>query len=170
MPTVTIHTDGACSGNPGPGGWAAILRGGTGDRELSGGEPLTTNNRMELLAAIEGLRAVTAPGTIDLFTDSVYVRDGITKWLARWKRNGWRTTTRQPVKNADLWHQLDEVASRHRVTWHWVKGHAGQPNNERCDQLARDQIARVRQLPIAEPSPARVPIPTAAPVQAELPL
>jgi len=150
MQTVTIHTDGGCSGNPGPGGWAAILRSENQVRELSGGEPVTTNNRMELQAAIEGLHALTEPHAVELFTDSVYLKDGITKLLARWKRNGWITTARQPVKNADLWRQLDEVTGTHRIEWRWLKGHAGHADNERCDELARGQIARLRQQPRRE--------------------
>ena len=144
MPTVTIHTDGACSGNPGPGGWAAILRCAGQSRELSGGVPATTNNRMEIQAALAGLTALREPCTVELFTDSVYLKDGITAWLAKWKRNGWRTSTRQPVKNADLWHQLDGATAPHRIEWKWLKGHAGHPDNERCDELAREQIAALR--------------------------
>jgi ribonuclease HI len=158
MQTVIIHTDGGCSGNPGPGGWGVIIRAGTRVRELSGGEPGTTNNRMELRAAIEGLRALGQPHAVEVFTDSVYLKDGITKWLARWKRNGWRTTTRQPVKNADLWRELDEVTGPHCIQWRWLKGHAGHPDNERCDQLAREQIAVLRPRPEAGQAqpPARV--------------
>ena len=131
-----MFTDGACRGNPGPGGWAALLRTGDKERELSGGEPLTTNNRMELLAAIRGLEALKRPCRVRLYTDSIYVRDGITKWLPRWKANGWQTAARQPVKNVDLWQRLDEAVRRHHVEWHWVKGHAGHPENERADRLA----------------------------------
>jgi ribonuclease HI len=140
---VEIFTDGACSGNPGPGGWGAILRlrsGGVNDgftRELKGGEPQTTNNRMELLAAINGLNAVTQPYPIDLYTDSEYVRNGIEKWLAGWRSRGWRTKDGKPVKNQELWQALDEARKRHNVTWHWVRGHSGHPENERADQLAR---------------------------------
>jgi len=141
---VTIYTDGACSGNPGPGGWGAILIYGDNRKELFGGAGETTNNRMELLAAIEGLAALKRKCAVDLFTDSVYVRDGITKWLHNWKRNGWRTSQKKPVKNAELWQALDEAAQRHDVRWHWVKGHAGHPENERADELARTGIAEIR--------------------------
>ncbi|WP_321499155.1 ribonuclease HI [Breoghania sp.] len=138
---VQIYTDGACSGNPGPGGWGAILRFGEHERELKGGEAQTTNNRMELMAAIEALNALKRPCTIDLFTDSVYVRDGITKWLFNWKKNGWRTAAKKPVKNADLWQALEEARKRHDIDWHWLKGHAGHPDNERADELARGGMA-----------------------------
>jgi ribonuclease HI len=135
--TVVIHTDGACSGNPGPGGWGAILRYGTHEKELYGGEPAdTTNNRMELTATIKALESLTRPVVVRLYTDSTYVRDGVTKWLPRWKRNGWQTAAKKPVKNADLWQRLDEVTRRHEVQWHWLKGHAGHPDNERADRLA----------------------------------
>ncbi|MFT4189592.1 MAG: ribonuclease HI [Aeromicrobium sp.] len=133
---VTIHTDGACLGNPGPGGWGAVLRAGEHVKELYGGEPDTTNNRMELLAAIRALEALKRPAAVDLHTDSSYVRQGITSWITKWKANGWRTAAKQPVKNADLWRRLDEAAVRHDVSWHWVKGHAGDPGNERADELA----------------------------------
>ena len=136
LPTVEIFTDGACRGNPGPGGWAALLRTGDKEREISGGEALTTNNRMELRAAIEGLNALKKPCRVELHTDSNYVRDGITKWIHGWKRNGWRTADKKPVKNADLWEALLEAAARHQVTWHWVKGHSGHPENDRVDTLA----------------------------------
>jgi len=135
---ITIHTDGACSGNPGPGGWGAILSGGGRIKELCGGEPLTTNNRMELRAAIEALSALKRPSTVDLHTDSQYLRQGITSWISEWKRNGWRTAARQPVKNADLWQVLDEIIARHQIVWHWVRGHAGDALNERADELARE--------------------------------
>ncbi|MCG3149652.1 MAG: Ribonuclease HI [Verrucomicrobiae bacterium] len=164
MQKVTIHTDGGCSGNPGPGGWAVVLRHGDQVRELSGGEPATTNNRMELRAAIEGFRALPAPHMVEIFTDSVYVKDGITKWLTRWKRNGWITTARQPVKNADLWRELDAVTAPHRIEWRWLKGHAGHPDNERCDELARAQIAALRE----RPAPAPVKSLPTLPIQAEL--
>jgi ribonuclease HI len=134
--TVEIFTDGACKGNPGPGGWGAILRHGSRERELSGGEADTTNNRMEMLAAIMALEALTRPCTVTLTTDSVYVRDGITKWIHGWKRNGWRTAAKKPVANAELWQRLDTAAQRHRIEWRWVKGHSGHPDNERADQLA----------------------------------
>ena len=139
--TITIWTDGACSGNPGPGGWGAILRLGGADRELSGGEAATTNNRMELTAAISALRTLDAPSDVDIHTDSQYVRGGITGWMAGWKRNGWRTADRKPVKNIELWQQLDVAAARHTIRWHWVKGHAGHPENERADELARRGMA-----------------------------
>ena len=138
---VTIHTDGACSGNPGPGGWAAIMQFRGHERELSGGDILTTNNRMELTAAIEALKALRRPCTVDLYTDSTYVREGITNWIARWKANGWRTAAKKPVKNAELWQALDREIARHAVTWHWVRGHAGDAMNERADRLAREAMA-----------------------------
>jgi ribonuclease HI len=141
MKRVEIFTDGACSGNPGPGGWGAILRYGTVVKELSGGEALTTNNRMELTAAIEALKALKEPVAIDLYTDSNYVRDGINGWIEGWKRNGWKTAAKQAVKNAELWQALDAARQRHKVTWHWVKGHAGHPENERADELARLAMA-----------------------------
>ena len=133
---VTIHTDGACRGNPGPGGWGALLQHGKNSRELCGGDPATTNNRMELTAAIEALNILKRPCRVDLYTDSVYVRDGITRWLDNWKQRGWRTAARKPVKNQDLWQALDTAAQRHHVVWHWVKGHNGDPGNERADELA----------------------------------
>lgn len=138
---VTIYTDGACSGNPGPGGWGAILRYGEHEKELNGGEALTTNNRMELTAAIEALNSLKRACPIDLYTDSVYVRDGITKWMFNWKRNDWRTSDKKPVKNAELWQALDAASKRHDISWHWVKGHAGHPENERADELAREGMA-----------------------------
>ena len=141
---VTIHTDGACDGNPGPGGWAALLCSGTHVRELTGGEPATTNNRMELQAAISALTALQEPCEATLFTDSQYLRLGITEWLSLWKANHWRTAERKAVKNEDLWRRLDEVVSRHKITWQWVKGHAGQAENERCDQLAGIEITKLR--------------------------
>jgi ribonuclease HI len=137
-PNVTIYTDGACSGNPGPGGWGAILTSGPHRRELSGGEAATTNNRMELLAAIAALEALKRPSRVDLHTDSEYVKNGISAWIHGWKRNGWRTSTKHPVKNAELWQRLDAARARHEVHWHWVKGHAGHPENERADELARE--------------------------------
>ena len=136
LPRVEIFTDGACKGNPGPGGWGVVMRAGDKERELSGGEKMTTNNRMELMAAIEGLNALKKPCRVDLTTDSNYVRDGITKWIHGWRRNGWRTADRKPVKNAELWQALVEAAQPHRVEWHWVKGHAGHPENDRADALA----------------------------------
>ena len=140
MTPVEIYTDGACRGNPGPGGWGALLRASGAERELHGGERNTTNNRMELLAAIEGLAALKRPCRVDLYTDSQYLRKGITEWLAGWKRNGWKTASRKPVKNQDLWQRLDEEAARHEINWHWVKGHSGHPENERADQLANRGI------------------------------
>ncbi len=138
---VTIWTDGACSGNPGPGGWCAILRWNGHERELCGGEAQTTNNRMELMAAISALESLTRPVAIDLYTDSQYVRGGIMQWLANWKRNNWRTSSREPVKNVDLWQRLDAAQARHDITWHWVRGHAGTEGNERADELARAGMA-----------------------------
>jgi ribonuclease HI len=136
LPQVEIFTDGACRGNPGPGGWAALLRTGDKEREISGGEKLTTNNRMELLAAIEALNALKRPCNVQIHTDSSYVRDGIMKWIHGWQRNGWRTADRKPVKNAELWQQLLDAESRHRVEWHWVSGHSGLPQNDRVDAIA----------------------------------
>jgi ribonuclease HI len=136
LPQVEIFTDGACRGNPGPGGWAALIRSGTREKEISGGETLTTNNRMELQAAIEALKALNRPCLVDLHTDSNYVRDGITKWIHGWRRNGWRTADRKPVKNAELWQELLDAAAPHRVRWHWVRGHSGHPENDRVDALA----------------------------------
>ena len=136
LPAVDIFTDGACRGNPGPGGWAALLRTGGKERELSGGEAPTTNNRMELMAAIESLKALKRPCRVQLYTDSVYVRDGITKWVHGWLKNGWRTADKKPVKNAELWQQLIEASAPHRVEWHWVKGHSGHVENDRVDALA----------------------------------
>ena len=136
LPLVEIFTDGACRGNPGPGGWAALLRTGGKEREISGGEKLTTNNRMELTAAIRALEALKKPCRIALHTDSQYVRDGITKWIHGWRRNGWRTADRKPVKNAELWQELLDAAEPHRVEWHWVRGHSGHLENDRVDALA----------------------------------
>lgn len=138
---VTIHTDGACSGNPGPGGWGAILSYGGKEKELCGGEPLTTNNRMELTAACAALEALTRACAVDLWTDSQYVKGGITGWIHGWKRNGWKTADKKPVKNADLWERLEAARLRHDVSWHWVKGHAGHDLNERADELARRGMA-----------------------------
>ena len=140
-PKVVIHTDGACSGNPGPGGWGVILQSGPHRKELSGGEPLTTNNRMELTAAIEALEALKAPSEVELYTDSHYLRGGITSWIRSWKRNGWRTADKKPVKNAELWERLDKATERHKVRWHWVRGHRGHDENERADELARQGMA-----------------------------
>jgi len=141
--TVEIFTDGACKGNPGPGGWGAVLRYGDQEKQLFGGEPGTTNNRMELTAAIEALAALTRPCKVRLTTDSQYVRKGITEWLRNWKRNGWKTASKQPVKNADLWQRLDEEVSRHEVQWHWVKGHSGHPENELADALANRGVEQL---------------------------
>lgn len=137
MKKVSIWTDGACSGNPGPGGWGAVIRFGEHEKELQGGEFETTNNRMELLAAISALNALKFPCEVDLYTDSQYVKGGMTGWIFGWKKNGWKTASKKPVKNAELWMQLDEAVSRHKINWHWVKGHAGHPENERADELAR---------------------------------
>jgi len=141
---VTIHTDGACSGNPGPGGYGAILQWGDHTREVKGGEPHTTNNRMELMAAIMALESLKRPCTVDIHTDSQYLRNGIMTWINGWKRNGWKTADRKPVKNADLWQRLDDALSHHTVRWHWVRGHAGHDLNERADELARQAIAEIR--------------------------
>jgi len=138
---VEIYTDGACSGNPGPGGWGAILMWSGHRKELKGGEAATTNNRMELMAAIFALEALKVGVEADLYTDSAYVRNGITSWIHGWKRNGWRTADRKPVKNAELWQRLELAVAQHRVTWHWIKGHAGHPENERADELAREGMA-----------------------------
>ncbi|HEY7883842.1 MAG TPA: ribonuclease HI [Cellvibrionaceae bacterium] len=137
---IEIFTDGACKGNPGPGGWGALLRYNGSEKSLYGGERDTTNNRMELMAAIEALRALKEPCEVSLTTDSEYVRKGISEWLAQWKKRGWRTAAKQPVKNADLWRELDEQAARHQVSWHWVKGHSGHRENEIADQLANQGI------------------------------
>ncbi len=140
-PPVVIHTDGACSGNPGPGGWGVLLRRGAHEKRLSGGEPATTNNRMEMLAAIRALEALKRSCRVELHTDSTYLRDGITKWIHGWKRNGWRTAAKKPVKNADLWQRLETLAAGHEIDWRWVKGHAGDPGNETADELAREGMA-----------------------------
>jgi ribonuclease HI len=147
---VDIYTDGACSGNPGPGGWGALLRYGTVEKELCGGDAgATTNNRMELMAPIRALESLTRPVVVRLHTDSTYVRDGITKWVPRWKGNGWQTTAKQPVKNVDLWQRLEAACGRHSVQWHWVKGHAGHPENERADRLAAKGLREAREASIA---------------------
>ncbi len=140
---VEIFTDGACSGNPGPGGWGAILRYNGVEKELSGGAPETTNNRMEMMAAIQALEALKRPSRVKLHTDSTYLMDGITKWIHAWKAKGWKTANRKPVKNQDLWRRLEEALARHEVEWVWVKGHAGHPENERADELARAAIDRL---------------------------
>ena len=144
MKEVVIHSDGACHGNPGPGGWAAVLECGANRRELSGGVPATTNNRMELQGAIEALKALKEPCAVNFYTDSNYVKDGVTGWLKNWKRNGWKTKSKQPVKNADLWRELDACAAMHKIAWHWLKGHAGHAGNERCDELATAEIAKIK--------------------------
>ncbi len=149
MPELFAYTDGACSGNPGPGGWGALMVARDGDevlkeRELSGGEPDTTNNRMELMAAICALESLSRPTRITVVTDSAYLRNGIMTWLSGWKRNGWKTAAKKPVKNDDLWRRLDEARKTHDVTWEWVKGHAGHPENERADVLARAGLAAAR--------------------------
>ncbi|MGY6703389.1 ribonuclease HI [Roseinatronobacter sp.] len=146
MTELVAYTDGACSGNPGPGGWGVLLRAYQGEtivkeRELSGGEGDTTNNRMELMAAISALEVLGRPSTVTIVTDSAYVKNGVTSWIHGWKRNGWRTADRKPVKNAELWQRLDDAQARHSVTWKWVKGHAGHPENERADELARAGMA-----------------------------
>ena len=155
MPDLFAFTDGACSGNPGPGGWGVVLQAKDGDallkeRELCGGAAETTNNRMELTAAIEALQTLERESKITLITDSVYVKDGITKWLWGWKKNGWRTAAKKPVKNAELWQKLDAAQARHQVIWQWVKGHAGQPENERADALARQGMAPFKKTPKPE--------------------
>jgi ribonuclease HI len=142
---VLIYTDGACKGNPGPGGWGALLRVGAHEKELFGGEPETTNNRMELVAVINALASLKRPCSVEVYTDSQYVRNGITEWLAQWRRRGWKTADRKPVKNVDLWQALEREASRHEVQWHWVKGHAGHDGNERADQLANRGVASLKQ-------------------------
>lgn len=140
-PVVTIYTDGACSGNPGPGGWGAILISGKHRKELNGGACETTNNKMELFAAISALEALKRPSRVDLHTDSTYVMKGISEWIHNWKKRGWKTADKKPVKNLEFWQRLDEARQRHDVTWHWVKGHAGHPENERADELAREGMA-----------------------------
>ena len=141
---VTVYTDGACKGNPGPGGWGALLVAGGRERELSGGERHTTNNRMELTAVIRALESLNRACDIELYTDSQYVKNGIETWIHGWKRNGWRTADRKPVKNAELWRELDRLAAQHRIHWHWVKGHNGHPDNERVDELAREQAIQIK--------------------------
>ena len=140
---VTLYTDGACKGNPGTGGWGVVLEYGEHRKELFGGDVGTTNNRMELMAAIAGLSALKSRCVVDLYTDSVYVKDGITKWLSNWKSNGWRTASKKPVANQDLWEQLDQAVYDHQVNWHWVKGHSGDPGNERADELANQGVSSV---------------------------
>ena len=145
-PEVVIYTDGACSGNPGPGGWGAVLIAGHKERDICGGEAPTTNNRMELMAAIQALEALKRPCLVELHTDSEYLRQGITQWINGWKVRGWRTADKKPVKNEDLWRRLDEARARHTVTWRWVKGHSGHPLNERADALARKGLTEARAL------------------------
>lgn len=154
MPRLLAWTDGACSGNPGPGGWGVLMRAMDGDavlkeRELSGGEPLTTNNRMELMAAIAALETLSRDAAITITTDSAYVKNGVTGWIYGWKKNGWKTADRKPVKNAELWQRLDEAQRRHTVTWAWIKGHAGHPENERADELARGGMAPFKPAKVA---------------------
>jgi ribonuclease HI len=146
MSGVVIYTDGACKGNPGPGGWGALLQAGTTEKELFGGEPLTTNNRMELMAVIQALTALKRPCEVNLYLDSEYVRKGITEWIHGWKAKGWRTAAKQPVKNVELWQQLDVLVHQagHRISWHWVKGHAGDIGNERADALANRGVALIQ--------------------------
>ena len=144
MKPVTLITDGSCLGNPGPGGWAAILRHGEHTKELSGSDPQTTNNRMEMTAVIEGLATLTQPCKILVEIDSEYVRNGITKWIHAWKKRGWKTTAKQPVKNEDLWRKLDQIIAQHDIQWRWVKGHADHADNNRCDELAREAASRAR--------------------------
>lgn len=156
MPEILIFTDGACSGNPGPGGWGALLQARDGDavireRNLQGGAPETTNNRMELMAAIAALEALERPSLVTVVTDSAYVKGGITEWLANWKRRGWKTAAKKPVKNEDLWRRLEQAAARHQVHWRWVKGHAGHPENERADALARAGMDPFK--PVKSPKP-----------------
>ena len=143
-PHIVVYTDGACSGNPGPGGWGAILMSGTHRKEIKGGEEHTTNNRMELMAVISALESMKYHSDVELWTDSQYVKNGITAWIQSWKRNGWKTADKKPVKNAELWQQLDAARARHKIEWKWVKGHAGHPENERADELARAAIAELR--------------------------
>src|SRR4051794_10845162 len=144
---VVIHTDGACSGNPGPGGWGAILEYNGAAKELSGGEANTTNNRMELMGAISALETLTRPCAVEIHTDSNYLKDGISKWIHGWKRNGWKTADKKPVKNAELWRRLDQAINKHHVSWHWVRGHSGHDLNERADELARQGMAPFKKKP-----------------------
>lgn len=147
-PKVLVYSDGACSGNPGPGGWGAVLISGKHRKEISGGEVLTTNNRMELMAAISALNALKKRSNVELYTDSAYVKNGITGWIHGWKKNGWRTSDKKPVKNAELWQELDALRNKHHVEWHWLKGHAGHPENERADELARFAMAPYKLAPL----------------------
>ncbi len=154
---ISIWTDGACSGNPGPGGWGAVLRAGEHEKELFGGDPATTNNRMELTAAIMALGALKRLSDVDIYTDSQYVRGGVTGWMVGWKRNGWRTADKKPVKNIELWQQLDAATALHTVRWHWVKGHAGHPENEKADELARRGMAPFQKRGSAKVALGRLP-------------
>jgi ribonuclease HI len=148
--TITIYTDGACRGNPGPGGWGALLRYQGKEKEIYGGESLTTNNRMELMAAIKALECLTRSDEINIYTDSQYLRQGMTEWLAQWKKKGWRNSKKEPVKNTDLWQRLDELANQHeKIHWHWVKAHAGHPENERADALANKAINELLKVPVS---------------------
>ena len=150
MAEIQVFTDGACRGNPGPGGWGVVLQSGPHRKELCGGEPLTTNNRMELTAAIKALEALKRYSVVELYTDSEYLRQGITRWLPNWKRRGWRTASKKPVKNVDLWQQLEDLVQQHQVSWHWIKGHSGHYGNEQADKLANkaiDDLARTRTSP-----------------------
>jgi ribonuclease HI len=146
LPHVSIYTDGACSGNPGPGGWAALLRYGVREKELTGGVSKTTNNRMEMTAALEALNLLKTPCQVDFYSDSEYLRKGITEWMANWKRRGWKTAAKKPVKNQDLWKALDHAIQPHQIIWHWVRGHAGHRDNERVDQLARQALHSNRKI------------------------
>lgn len=148
---VEIFTDGACSGNPGPGGWGAVLRWRGHEKEISGGEPETTNNRMELMAAVAALEALKRPARVTLTTDSIYLRDGITKWIHGWRRNGWKTSGKKAVKNRDLWERLWEATACHEIDWHWIKGHSGHAENERCDALAREALKAYKPDNVTEP-------------------
>jgi len=154
-PDVEIFTDGACSGNPGPGGWGALLRVGGKEREIKGGQAATTNNRMEMMAAISALEALKRPSRVQLFTDSSYLKDGITRWLPRWKKRGWKTADRKPVKNVDLWQRLEAAVAPHQVRWHWVRGHDGHAENERADQLAREGMKAYREAKLEDHPPVR---------------
>jgi ribonuclease HI len=150
MKKIVIHSDGGCHGNPGPGGWAAVLSHGSHSRVISGGSPATTNNRMELEAAIEALNALKEPCEVEFYTDSVYVKKGVESWIHSWKLNGWRTKAKQPVKNEDLWRALDAAAQAHRIRWNWLKGHAGHAGNEHCDHVANEEIAKIKKTFNAE--------------------